>query len=123
MDGLGGGGAADGGRTVEARLWHGLRRLVKARRGMRAVHAQGRGEAVLTGCDHVFGLYREHAGQRLLLLANFTPSRRRCTSAVARDRGLSCAPDASVPDGRPLQVTGDFLMLEPYQFAWIGGYE
>jgi hypothetical protein len=96
---------------------------VKARGGTRAVHAQGRGEALFTGNDHVFGLYREHAGHRLLLLANFTPGVQAVHLGVARDRGLELRADASVPDGRALHVNGDFVLLEPYQFAWIGGVQ
>ena len=42
----------------------GLRRLVAARRATRAAHAQGTTEPMWTGNDHVFGLLREHAGQR-----------------------------------------------------------
>ena len=58
--------------TVEGRLWAGLRRLVAARRATRAIHVQGVVEPIWTGNDHVFGLCREHAGERLLVLANFT---------------------------------------------------
>jgi amylosucrase len=57
---------------VEGRLWAGLRRLVVLRRETRAFHAQGVSELVWTGNDHVLGLRREHAGERLLLLANFS---------------------------------------------------
>ncbi len=72
-DGLGGRGAAARPGHVEGRLWAGLQRLIEQRRGTRAVHAQGTIEAIWTGNDHVFGLRREHAGDRLLLLANFSP--------------------------------------------------
>ena len=74
--------------TVEGRLWAGMQRLVELRRSTRAVHAQGTVEAIWTGSDHVFGLRREHAGDRLLLLANFSPE----PQAVAldgRERGSS----------------------------------
>src|SRR3954463_2397472 len=59
--------------TVEGQLWTGVRRLVAARRASPATHAQGRSEPVRTGNDHVFGLLREHAGERLLVLASFNP--------------------------------------------------
>ena len=58
--------------TVEGRLWAGLRRLIAARRATRAIHVQGVTEPIWTGNDHVFGLCREQAGERLLVLANFT---------------------------------------------------
>jgi amylosucrase len=105
--------------SVEGRLWDGLRRLVAARRATRAVHAQGRSEAVWTGNDHVLGLYREHAGERLLVLANFTADPQPVRAAVAHDRGLGLTERAGAPDGRPLRADGDFVVLAPYQYAWL----
>jgi amylosucrase len=77
--------------SVEGRLWAGLRRLVELRRSTRAVHAQGTVEPVWTGNDHVFGLRREHAGDHLLLLANFSAQPQRVESG---------------------------LTLGPYEYAW-----
>jgi amylosucrase len=107
--------------TVEGRLWAGLRRLVAARRATRAVHAQGRSEPVWTGNDHVFGLLREHAGERLLVLASFAPEPQAVHLDVARDRGFAASAAAADPDGRPLRVEGDFLILAPYQHLWLRG--
>jgi amylosucrase len=107
--------------SVEGRLWDGLRRLVAARCATRAVHAQGRSEAVWTGNDHVFGLYRERAGERLLVLANFTAEPQPVRVAVALERGLDLAERAPAPDGRPLRVEGDFARLAPYQYTWLRG--
>ncbi|MGZ4276593.1 MAG: alpha-amylase family protein [Solirubrobacteraceae bacterium] len=76
---------------VEGRLWAGMRALVALRRATRAVHAQGTGEPFWTGNDHVFGLRREHAGERLTLLANFSE--------------------------HP-QTAGD-IELEPYGYLWL----
>jgi amylosucrase len=107
--------------TVEGRLWAGLRRLAAARRATRAVHAQGRSEPLWTGNDHVFGLLREHAGERLLVLASFTPEPQAIHIDVARGRGFAVAAGAAEPDGRPLRVEGDFLVLAPYQHLWLRG--
>ena len=107
--------------SVEGRLWSGLRRLVAARRATRAVHAQGRIEPLWTGNDHVFGLLREHAGERVLLLGNFTPHPQSIHLAVAHERGFGILPEAGAVDGRPVRPQGDFLILEPYQFAWVQG--
>jgi amylosucrase len=104
--------------SVEGRLWAGLRRLVDARRGTRAVHAQGVVEATWTGNDHVFGLWREHAGHRLLLLANFTQEPQPVALALVSERGLALELSPG-PDGRPLTGRGEFLVLEPYQYAWL----
>ena len=107
--------------SVEGRLWDGLRRLVAARRATRAAHAQGAAEPLWTGNDHVFGLLREQAGARLLLLANFTAERQSIDHAVVQDRGLALTADAAEPDGRAFTEAGDQLVLEPYQYLWLRG--
>jgi amylosucrase len=107
--------------TVEGRLWAGLRRLVAARRATRAVHAQGEGEPFWTGNEHVFGLAREHGGDRLLVLANFTDGPQAVHRGVVRDRGFALGAAAAEPDGRDLRVEGDFVVLAPYQFVWVTG--
>ena len=107
--------------SIEGRLWDGMRRLVAARRATRAAHAQGAAEPLWTGNDHVFGLLRERAGERLLLLANFAPERQSIGRAVVHDRGLALTADAAVPDGRPAVEAGDLLVLEPYQYLWLRG--
>jgi amylosucrase len=105
--------------SAEGRLWDGLRRLVAARRGTRAAHVQGAAEPLWTGNDHVFGLLRSQAGERLLLLANFTPERQPVGLGVVNDRGLELTQDAAQPDGRPVVLEEDTLVLEPYQYLWL----
>jgi amylosucrase len=105
--------------TVEGRLWAGLKRLGAARRATPATHAQGRSEPVWTGNDHVFGLLREHAGERLLVLASFAPEPQAVSAAVAHDRGFAVTNAAAEPDGRPLRAEGGFVVLAPYQHLWL----
>ena len=107
--------------SVEGRLWEGLRRLVAARRTTRAAHAQGAAEPLWTGNDHVFGLLRSRAGQRLLLLANFTPERQPVDRAMIDRRGLELTEAAAQPDGRPMVLDENELVLEPYQYLWLRG--
>jgi amylosucrase len=83
--------------SVEAALWNGLRELIAARRATRATHAQGSARPLDTGNDHVFALLREFAGERLLLLANFSAAEQR------------------------VAVEGHAALLGPYEFAWIRG--
>jgi amylosucrase len=94
---------------------------VAARLATRAAHAQGAAEPLWTGNDHVFGLLREHAGERLLVLASFTPESQAVHLDVARDRGFAASAAAAEPDGRALRVEGDFLVLAPYQHLWLRG--
>jgi amylosucrase len=107
--------------TVEAALWHGMRRLITARRGTRATHAQGVGQPLWTGNDHVYGLLRTFAGERLLVLANFSADEQWVRDTIVDEHGLQLAPSAAVPDGRPLRTDAAHLILAPYQFAWIQG--
>ena len=108
--------------TVEHALWSGLVRLAAARRATRAVHAQGATEPLDSGNDHVFALLREHAGERLLLLASFSALPQRVGTGLARSRGFDPAVrDAAVPDGRPLELAGDDFALAPYQHLWLRG--
>jgi amylosucrase len=105
--------------SVEGRLWGGLRRLVLARRGLRAVHAQGTTRPLWTGNAHVFGLERERAGDRLLVLANFTADAQEVPLAVVHEQGFEVRADAGEVDGRPVRVRGDAVVLEPYAHLWL----
>ena len=64
---------------------------------------------------------RSRAGQRLLLLANFTPERQPVDRALIDGRGLELTEAAAQPDGRPVVVEQDALVLEPYQYLWLRG--
>ena len=107
--------------TPEGRAWAGLRRLVEARRGIRALHGHGISRPVWTGDEHVLGLLREHAGDRLLLLASFSEHRRPVGLGLLADHGVTLDARAAEPDGRPLRTDGGTLVLEPYQHAWLRG--
>jgi amylosucrase len=107
--------------ALEGRLWGGLRRLVEVRRATRAVHAQGATEPFATGNDHVFGLERRRAGQRLVVLANFSEHRQPVPLTVVHERGVAVTPAGAEPDGRPLRIDGDAVVLEPYAYAWLRG--
>jgi amylosucrase len=107
--------------SVEGTLWEGLRRLIAARRGTRATHAQGTGQPLWTGNDHVYGLLRTFAGERLLFLASFSAEEQWVDSAILGEHGVQLAPSAAVPDGRELRIDDAHLILKPYQFAWILG--
>lgn len=108
--------------SVEGRIWSGLRRLILARSTTRAVHAQGRIDAFWTHNEHVFGLWREHAGERLLMLANFAEGPQSVPLAVVRERGIQVdLQDPVSGGGRPLRTRDDQLVLAPYQYAWLRG--
>jgi amylosucrase len=105
--------------TTEGKAWAGLRRLVDARRSIRALHGHGASRPVWTGDEHVFGLLREHAGDRLLLLASFSEHRRPVGLSLLDEHGVALDARAAEPDGRPLRTDRGMLVLEPYQHAWL----
>jgi amylosucrase len=86
--------------SVEKEIWDGLQRLIAERRSTRATHAYGTGQPLWTGNDHVYGLLRSYAGERLLVLANFTAEEQRVRAGV-------------------LEEQSEELVLEPYEFRWI----
>ena len=81
---------------------------------------QGVVEPIWTGNDHVFGLYRVQAGERLLVLANFTADPQPLSVSVLRDHGFALTETAAEPDGRALETYLDFVVLAPYQHLWFG---
>lgn len=107
--------------TVEGRLWAGLQRLIAARRATRAIHVQGVVEPLWTGNDHVFGLCREQAGARLLVLGNFSGAPQPVGLGVLRERGFELTEAAGDVDGRPVEHYQDFVVLAPYQHLWLVG--
>jgi amylosucrase len=107
--------------TVEGRLWAGLRRLVDARRSTRAIHVQGVVEPIWTGNEHVFGLCRAQAGERLLVLGNFTADPQPVDRGVVTGRGFTLTDAAGAVDGRPLEASATVITLAPYQHVWLVG--
>ena len=67
----------------------------------------------------MFGLLREYAGERLLLLASFSADPQAIPARIARERGFEPRAAAAEPDGRPLELRGDELVLAPYQHLWL----
>jgi amylosucrase len=86
--------------SIEQEIWDGLQRLIAARRSTRATHAYGSGHPLWTGNDHVYGLLRSYAGERLLVLANFSADEQRVRAGI-------------------LEEPREEVVLAPYEFRWI----
>ena len=86
------------------RLWAGLRRLIAARRATRAMHAQGAGRAAVDRQRSRLRAAADLAGERLLVLANFSADEQRLRRAILDEHGLRLTDSAAVPDGRPLRT-------------------
>ena len=110
-------------RHVEGRLWAGLQRLIAARRATRAIHAQGAIEPLWTGNDHVFGAAARARGRAAAAARQLhRRTRRRCRArrrARPRPRARRRRPPCRT--GGRCASDGDYVVLEPYQFAWLHG--
>ncbi|MBL8057499.1 MAG: alpha-glucosidase C-terminal domain-containing protein, partial [Anaerolineales bacterium] len=95
------------------RLFQGLRRMITLRQTHAALAGSAM-EVLNTGSEHVFGFARRHAGQWLLVLANFSEQRQ---PVSAHGLGLT-QPVTDVLTGRTLHAAGG-LTLEPYELLWL----
>jgi amylosucrase len=106
--------------TIEYQVNSGLRRLIAARRETPAF-ADSQMAVVDAGNPHVFGYLRQHAGARILILANFSEGEQRVAANTVRNHGLSYA-FRDLVSGQALALRGD-LTLAPYQFLWLEAIE
>ena len=83
--------------SVEAEIWDGLRRLAAAARDARETHAHSAGQPLWTGNDHVYGLLRTFAGERLLVLANFTAEEQWVDRGILDEHGMAPSASATAP--------------------------
>jgi len=102
--------------TLAGRLFTRLLRLIALRRTSPAL---GAGETTIfdTGNGHVLGYVRQHGGQRLLLLANFSEGKQTVANSIVRIQGLAYRFHDLVADEQ-ITLSGD-LELGPYRFVWL----
>ncbi len=103
--------------TVTGRIFQGLTRLIHARKNTFELHAQARSTPVWTHSDQVFGLLRDSARGRLLVLANMTEHGQSVPRSRMHELGFH---DALVDrlDNTTLDGWSD-VHLEPYQVLWL----
>ncbi|OGO32882.1 MAG: amylosucrase [Chloroflexi bacterium RBG_16_54_18] len=102
-------------QTIEGRVFEGLKRLIGLRMENPAFSGDGL-DVMVTGNDHLLGFVRQGAGQRLLLLANFSETEQALAANQLRLYGLGYTfrdllNEAEVPYGD--------LKLPPYAFACL----
>ena len=107
--------------SVEGRVFAGLQRVLRARRGNRALHGAGRVEPIWSGNPHVLAYVREHRGERLLALANFSEAEQGVPADVVRGGGFDVETRRAFgPKHAPPRREGDVLVLEPHGWVWLG---
>jgi amylosucrase len=98
-------------KTVEGRIFSGLRKLIHLRQS-RAAFAGAQTEIVFTGNEHVFGFWRSAGQDRALVLANFSEDEQVCRLAERLPSALLA--------GRAT-VAGEAVTLPPYDFVVLAG--
>jgi amylosucrase len=100
--------------TVSGALWHGLRRLVAARRDCLALHGAASVTTLGSGNSAVFSWLRQHERFGPLLgLANVTPQRQRVPPTMLHALGHHDVVDRLDP------AATDPLALAPFQVRWL----
>jgi amylosucrase len=104
--------------TVEGQIFGDLRRLLAAGQAHPVFGGPATAtEIIPTGNRQVFGYVRQHGGERVLVLANFSERPQRLVPNEIRLYGLSYA-FTDLVSGGPMALDND-LVLEPYQFVWL----
>ena len=99
---------------VEGRLFLGLLRLLQIRQ-QNLAFTRADTEIIDTGNPHVFGYFRRHEEQSVLVLANFTERAQTLSARRLRTLGLKKTV-TDIVAGRIIVAT-EQLVLEPYQLA------
>ncbi|MGD1992828.1 MAG: alpha-amylase family glycosyl hydrolase [Anaerolineae bacterium] len=102
--------------TVEGRIYSQLRHLIALRK-QNPVLAGGETDIVDAGNPHVFGYVRQHAGRRLLALANFSEREQTVAGNELRLHGLGHTFTDLVTEEKI--GTTEPLTLPPYRFVWL----
>jgi hypothetical protein len=104
-------------QSITGRIFQGICRLAAARKRTFSLHARAHTYPVWTHNDAVFGLIRESARGRVLVLANFTEQEQIVPRYRLQEMGfdgllINCLEE------KPLDDWGD-VILKPYQTYWL----
>jgi hypothetical protein len=102
--------------TIEGRLYGRLRHLIELRKEHPACGA-GETEIIDTGNPHVLSYVRQHEGERMLVLANFSEAGQAVAANELRLHGLGYQ-FADLVSGREI-TAGEDLILEPLCCVWL----
>jgi amylosucrase len=98
------------------RVWAGLTRLIGLRKAQPALW-DGAMEVIESGNPHLFGFVRQHEGQHLLVVANFSEHPQTIDANLVRVYGVGYY-FTDLIGGLAHTAEGP-LELEPYQCVWL----
>ncbi len=111
-------GNATKGKSVEGRIYSGMKHLLDVRRANPAF-ANGGMEVVDTGNPHIFSFVRHHEAGRVLALANFSEEEQSIPANEVRLYGLGYT-FRELVTGESIEL-GSAIVLAPYRFMWLMG--
>jgi glycosidase len=96
-------------QTVEGQIYNGFQHLIALRQQLSALGG-GTTQVVETGNEHLFGFWREHNGQRALVLCNFSEAEQPCRLPGPLP-SQQLAGQATITNGQIIIPPYDFLIL------------
>ncbi|MGB5134206.1 MAG: amylosucrase [Prochlorococcaceae cyanobacterium] len=106
-------------RTVQGRIFRGLRRLIEARRATSLFHGFGLFLPMWTGNEHVLGYARKRPEGTVVVLANVEESKQTVDAALTRHAGLPGEPQDLLAGGAPPPQRDGRLQLEALSCRWL----
>ena len=103
--------------TVEGRIFHGLHRLVRARRRTPHLHASYTTDVLDAGPPHLFVFSRPHPLGTLLAVLNFSEHGQTLPASLLRDHGIDQPYDQITQSF--VGIEDDVLSLTPFQRYWL----
>ncbi|MEX2501456.1 MAG: DUF3459 domain-containing protein, partial [Trueperaceae bacterium] len=104
-------------RTVEGRIFGGLRTLIRARRTTPQLHAAHSALVLDLGHPHLFAFVRPNPVGDLMAVFNLTEAPQRVGAGFLREAGLE-QPIDRIRGVRP-DVAAGTLHLAPYEALWL----
>ncbi|MER3458834.1 MAG: amylosucrase, partial [Chloroflexota bacterium] len=102
--------------TIEGRIYIPLKHLIDLRQRLPAL-ADLEMEVIETANPHVLGYLRQHGGQRMIVLANFSAQEQRVSAAQVQRDHLG-ATWTDLVTGEAVRLDRD-VVLGPYRFVWL----
>lgn len=104
--------------TVEQRVFDGLKRMISLRKSLPEFHNENDYRLVENTNRHVLTYLRENAGQRTMVVTNFSPGIQYLDRAVIEQAGLQYRVKDIYQDAF-LERVGNHVELKPHQFLWL----
>ncbi len=103
--------------NITGRIFQGLSQLIETRKKLPALHSRAETQPVWTNNEHVFGLIRESARGRLLVLANFSEANQSVPAYRLQELGFGGLLRNQIDDSL-LDGLSD-IELSSYQSVWL----